>query len=133
MRGYTLFELLIALALLALLALMASSSVRASSPRLAVKLTSEQLLADVKRARLESGATNRPITIAFSEHSYSIPELNIERTLQSGVHTKLTGGDGKKIVLGPGFWLSDYRITVTKGVAFSTVSIDAVTRRATLE
>lgn len=132
-RGLTLFELLIALALISLMALMASGGMRNASPRLAVKLASEQLLADIKRARLEADASNTAVTMAVTENQYAISALAITRALPRGVAVEIAGGNDTDITIGPGYWLKGYDLTLSKGDAQSTIRIEPVTRRVTLQ
>lgn len=132
-RGLTLFELLIALALISLMALMATGGMRNASPRLAVKLASEQLLADIKRARLEADASSTPVTIAITENQYAISALSINRALPRGVAVEIASSNETDITIGPGYWLKGYDVMLSKGNAQSTIRIEPVTRRVTLQ
>ncbi|GJL95263.1 MAG: hypothetical protein DHS20C05_16680 [Hyphococcus sp.] len=132
-RGLTLFELLIVLALLGLMGLMAVSSVRASSPKLSVKTTAEQLLADLKRARIETESTGAPIDIVIEKEGYAIETLNVARTLPHGVNLSVANSTQSRLTIGPGYWLSGYEIEISKGDASAKLSIAPVTRRMSLQ
>lgn len=134
--GLTLFELLIALALISLMALLVSGGIGKSSPHFAVRLASEQMLADIKRARLEADASNAPVTIAISDAGYEIDALGLSRALPQGVVLVQPNGDkdaAEDIIIGPGHWIKAYEVTLAKGDARSTISIEPVTRRVALQ
>ncbi len=131
-RGLTLFELLIALALISLMAVMASGGIRSASPHLAVRLASEQLLADIKRARLEADAANTAVTITIADAGYAISAIAIDRDLPRGVAIDVADGNEAGIIIGPGYWLKGYEIALSKGNAHATIIIEPITRRITL-
>lgn len=136
-RGVTLFELLIALALVALLATIAIGGVRASSPHLHVKLTAEQLLADLKRAREEAVATGAPAHFTFYAGHYAVDTLDLERALPSGVRIVIDGvavdaNDPREISLDAGFAPRGHRIVIRKSTQEAEITIDPITRRTSL-
>lgn len=135
-RGLTLLELLIALALAALVAGLAAGGLRASSPQMHVKLTAEQLFADLKRARGEADITGAPVSIVFDGDGYGVEALRIERTVPAGVEISVDGG-GKsgshEIIFRPGFAARGRHIVIQKLERRSEIVIDPITRRISLK
>ena len=118
------------------MALLVSGGIGKSSPHLAVRLASEQMLADIKRARLEADASNAPVTITMADAGYEIDALGLSRALPRGVVLEQPGnadGANKDIIIGPGHWIKAYEVTLTKGDARSTISIEPVTRRVAVQ
>ena len=138
-KGLTLVELLVSLALLAALAAMAAGAMRASSPRLDVRGASERLIADIKRARLQTTVSqSEPVSIMFYADGYSITALGLERPLPHGVTVSITTGvEGREqtdeIILGPSSRLTPYHIDISKNGSRSVIAIDAITRRVSLQ
>lgn len=130
-QGVTLFELIIALVLIGLMALTVASGLRASSPHMAVKAAAGQLVADLKRARIEA-ETGENIAILFHEDGYDIASISIARKLPHGVRAIIEGGDGGAILMGEGFRFRPYHIQLIKGAARAGVRIDPVTRRISI-
>ena len=136
-RGVTLLELLIALALVALLASVAVGGVRASAPHLHVKLTSEPLLADLRRAREEADITGAPVRIVFTVGGYDVEALELERAVPAGVRIAIDGGvvdenDSREIAFQPGFAPRGYSIVVWKHERRAEITVDPITRRVSL-
>ena len=128
-RGVTLFELLIVLALISLSVVLAASGMRASSPRLAVTLATEQLEADLKRARVRAEATSTPVSVLLETSSYTIRELKIRKDLPRGVVLELEDGQSETITMGAGYWFNRHNIRLQKGSATSSIIIEPVTGR----
>lgn len=82
-QGLTLFELLVALSILSLSVLVSANAFRAFSPRIAVDQAAEQLVADLKRARLHARQTGERVAISPTETGYEISSLQLTRTLRN--------------------------------------------------
>lgn len=136
-RGVTLFELLIALALIALLTTAAVGGVRASSPHLHIKMASEQLLADLKRARGEAEITSKPVSVVFSNEQYDIEALNLQRIFPTGIQIAVNNNivkdsDTQEIIFKPGFKPSSHSVVIWKSERRAEIIIDPITHRVSL-
>lgn len=132
-KGVTLLELLMVLAILALMAAVTVNTVSTNSPRIAVKLASEQLLADLKRTRLEADARNTPLKLIFSQHGYLIEALSIDRVTPKGVSIEVLESQDPSVIIGPSFWLNGYSIALTKNGSRAVIVVEPVTRRMSVQ
>jgi prepilin-type N-terminal cleavage/methylation domain-containing protein len=130
-RGVTLFELLIVLALIALMTAIASANISGASTQRAITTAAHQMRADFIRARMHADATNSSINIHLSETGYSIPALNINRTLSRKMRVRHEGSD--VIMLGPGSWLRGYTIKLMQGSTSASITIAPLTRKIDVE
>lgn len=73
------------LSVLSLAALVTASAMNRTLPQRALDQAAEQLVTDLKRARLEAQSTGSPITIAFNQTDYRSEPAIIDRTLANAV------------------------------------------------
>jgi len=135
--GLTLLELLIALALVALIATMAAGGFGASFPQIHVRLASEQLVADLKRARVEAGILGVPVPVVFNEAGYGVEVLDLERVLPPGVRIAIDDAivkveEGRELFLYPGFAANGHRIVLWKAGRRAEITVDPITSRVML-
>ena len=76
--GFTLFEALIILAILATLAGLSATYLRADNSSRQLRLATDILVNDLRKARVEAHSRNTAVTVRFSRHSYTSPLLGIE-------------------------------------------------------
>lgn len=126
-KGVTLFELLIVLALIAIITTISGANIRGGSNQRMIMAAAQQMRADLIQARAEADAINAPIAIHLREFDYSIPDLNISRTLPRNMQIRY--GENNVIIIGPGSWLREYEILLTQGNADATIVIAPLTRR----
>lgn len=125
--GLTLLELLITLSILSLAAGVIVSAINTRSPRYAVHQTAEQLVADLKRARLEAQKTNEPVSVLFADTYYEISGSDLRRTPPNGVEIRLTGADEDAITFSTAFAHPGGKITIEKGKASAVVVVHPIT------
>ena len=135
--GLTLLELLVALALAALLASAAAGGLRASFPQLHVRLASEQLVADLKRARVEADILGAPVPVVFNEAGYGVEALDLERALPPGVRIAIDDAiveaeESRELFLHPGFAANGHRIVLWKSDRRAEIAVDPITGRVML-
>jgi type II secretion system protein H len=77
--GFTLLEMLVALAIGAMATGALAGLTRTVSPRLELTQAAEQIAADFTRARAEARRSGRAVEIRLSEDGYDIAVLDLER------------------------------------------------------
>lgn len=129
--GMTLVETLVALAVLSLATGVAAGAVGALSPRLAVERAADQLIVDLKRARLEAETTGAPINIDINAHGYGISALQIGRIHQSDLTVRWNDGNTDLFAFNPGFDQSGSDITISKGKYSAKIEIAPISGKIT--
>jgi prepilin-type N-terminal cleavage/methylation domain-containing protein len=124
-HGLTLIELLITLSILSLGALIAAGGINRALPQRAVDFAAEQLVSDLKRARLEAKKTGAPVTVSFSADGYAAPGL-FDRNFDNGVALQLDGNSGD-IVFDLNFASLGGAVTLGKGRRQAIVKVHAIT------
>lgn len=75
--GFTLFEMMVALAVGAVLAAGLAGLSRTMSPRVELRAAAERIAGDLERARLEARRTGAPVAVTLSEAGYVIEALEL--------------------------------------------------------
>ncbi len=75
--GFTLFEMIVALAIGAVFAASLAGLSRTMSPRVELRATAERVAGDLERARLEARRTGAPVRVSVSHDGYDIPALSL--------------------------------------------------------
>lgn len=88
--GFTLFEMLVALAVGAMFAASLAGLSRTISPRVELNAAAERIAGDFERARLEARRTGAPVTIALSADGYQIEALELSGDW-GGAEARLAG------------------------------------------
>lgn len=83
--GFTLLEALLTLSILSLGALISASVINARSPRLHVSQAADQLVADLKRARLYADTRAVVVNMRAENGGYAIERLDIHRRFRKGL------------------------------------------------
>lgn len=84
-HGLTLVELLVTLSVLSLGALIAVSSMNRALPQRALNHAAEQLVTDLKRARLHAQKHGVPVAVSFEEKRYASDSIRLSRILESNI------------------------------------------------
>lgn len=126
-KGFTLFELLVTLSILSFGALMAANAFRIYSPRIAVDQTAEQLVADLKRARLHARETGARVSATPTESGYRISQLNIRRNLRSDLDVRWNSEANGAVVFTPSFANLGGVIEIRKGRRRAVVRVHPIT------
>jgi len=129
--GLTLVETLIAVAILSLATGVAGGVIGALSPRLVVERAVDQLLVDLKRARLEAETAGTPVVLRIEPDGYVVNALKLERKFQSGISVHWENDELNAFAFNPGFAQLGSAITLTKGRYAAEVSIAPVSGRIT--
>ena len=129
--GFTLLEVLIAVAILALASLAAAAFLNMRAPRLAVERTADQLLVDLKRARLRVETTGAPATVEFAPKGYVIAAAEAVRALPRGVSVTWNGAQEGSFALSAGADLDApiVEIVVAKNGARARIEVTRLTGR----
>ena len=75
--GFTLFEMIVALAVSAVFVASLTGLSRTISPRVELRATAERVGGDLERARLEARRTGAQIEVKLSRRGYEIPALEL--------------------------------------------------------
>ena len=125
--GLTLLELLITLSILSLAAGVTVSAINARSPRYAVHQTAEQLVTDLKRARLEAQKTGKAVSVRFADNQYEVSAWELQRTPPHGVSIRLSGADQDVIAFSSVFAHLGGEVRIEKGNASAVVIVRPIT------
>jgi len=126
-RGFTLVELLFVLSIFSFATLIAASAINARSPRLVIDQTAEQLVTDLKRARLEAQASGDRITVTRSDMGYMISSLNLERRFRADLTIDWATNSVEGIVFADQFANPGGRIEITKNRRRAIILVHAIT------
>lgn len=128
-RGMTLFEALIAVAILALASGVAAGAIGALSPRLVVDRAADQLVVDLKRARLAAQTSGSSVTILATDDGYRVHGLDIDRRFPSGLANDWNAGGARSIDFVVGLGQQGAAVTLRKGRSEAVIKIAAVSGR----
>ncbi len=126
-RGFTLIELLIVLSIFSFTTLIAASAINARSPRLVIDQTAEQLVTDLKRARLEAQQSGERIAVARSDTGYMISSLNLDRRFRGDLTIDWATNAVEGIVFADQFANPGGRIEITKSRRRAVILVHAIT------
>lgn len=129
--GMTLVETLVALAILSLATGIAAGAVSALSPRLAVERAADQLIVDLKRARLEAETSGAPINIEIRADGYSIDALSVSQVYRSELQVLWDTPAADSFAFNPGFDQSGSKITITKGKYSAEITVAPISGKIT--
>ena len=124
-QGLTLIELLITLSILSLGALIAAGGRNRALPQRTVDFAAEQLVSDLKRARLEAQKSGAPVTVRFAQSGYAASGL-FDRDFGDGVTLQLDGDRGD-IVFDWNFASLGGAVMLKKGRRQAIVKVHAIT------
>ncbi len=125
--GLTLVELLLALSILSLGALISASAINARSPRLVVDQAAEQVVTDLKRARLHAQETGEKVSVAPHDNGYVISKLDLKRLLRSDLDVQWSSNSIEGIVFAERFANPGGRIEISKSGRKAIILIHAIT------
>ncbi len=125
--GLTLVELLLALSILSLGALISASAINARSPRLAIDQTAEQVVTDLKRARLHAQETGEKVSVTPLDDGYIVSELALTRLLRSDLDVKWMSNSIEGIIFAERFANPGGRIEISKNGHSAVIRIHAIT------
>jgi prepilin-type N-terminal cleavage/methylation domain-containing protein len=125
--GFTLIELLIVLSIFSFATLIAASAINARSPRLVIDQTAEQLVTDLKRARLEAQQSGERIAVARSDAGYMISSLNLDRRFRGDLTIDWATNSVEGIVFADQFANPGGRIEITKSRRRAVILVHAIT------
>lgn len=148
LRGFSLLELLLVLAIIATLTAIAAPRYQGSLSRYRADLAAHRIVADLTQARSSAKAASASRTVAFSiaDNTYHIPELPpldgdsgsysvalSERPYQAGLISANFGGDAEIVFNGWGLPDSGGTIILAVGTEQRTVTVDTETGRASIQ
>jgi len=126
-RGFTLVELLFVLSIFSFATLIAASAINARSPRLIIDQTAEQLVTDLKRARLEAQQSGERVAVARSDAGYMISNLNLNRRFRGDLAIDWATNSVEGIVFADQFANPGGRIEITKNQRRAVILVHAIT------
>jgi len=126
--GFTLVELLTALALLSLMAGLSASMLQRALPQISVDSARSTLENDLRRARLAARTQGTVITLTPSPQGYAIEALDLTRRLDKG--TVLIWPEDAPAFYPTGAAIGG-TITITKRHATRQVKVDPYTAKIT--
>lgn len=124
-HGVTLIELLITLSVLSLGALISASSINAALPQRAVHQTAEQLVTDLKRARLIAQKTSEAVSLSVSANGYAIDSIDLHRKFSNGVTFELNAAG--EIAFSHSFANLGGKITIRKSNRYAVILVQPIT------
>ena len=115
--GFTLFEMMVALAIGAVFTAGLAGLSRTISPRVELRATAERVAGDFERARLQARRTGAPVTIALTPTGYVIDALDLSGDWGEAVFTLVEsqGEDGVLIIPAEPFGAAPALITLRRG------------------
>ena len=130
-RGFTLAEMLVALAVASLGALLVAASINARSPRLLVNRAADELLVDLKRARLLSETSGDRVRLTATPDGYEATAAGIDRSLPRAITIEWNGARTAEIDFASGFDQSGMEIRISARKTEALISIAPVTGKIT--
>ena len=128
-RGFTLVEMLVALAILSIASLIAASAINAHSPRLMVDSAANALVIDLKRARLEAGMRGAPIEIQGAANGYRSSKIGLDQSFPRGVTALWNGKTAGILVISSGLRQKGGEVVIEKAGASARIDVEAFTGR----
>lgn len=125
----TLFEALVAVAILSLSAGVAAGAIGALSPRLIVDRAADQLMVDLKRARLAAQTSGEAVTIVADAGGYKADALNLDQRFRSGLEADWNGARAASLEMVVGLGQDGADITLRKGRRDALIRIAPVSGR----
>lgn len=122
-RGFTLLEVLVVLAIVSIISAVIAGGVIARAPQFAVEAAANDLLIDLKRARLAAEMSGESVEVSGLSNGYLIEALAIERSARRGVRYSWDGRDSATVTLGENIRQPGARIAISKGGARATIDI----------
>lgn len=127
--GLTLVELLLALSIMSLGVWVSAGAFKTLSPRIHVEQAAQQIINDLKSARLRAVETNELVNVIQTEQGYAIEALSLERSLRDDLEVtwdtaSLTGVSFSNNFANPGA-----RIEVRKQKRRAVILIHPITSR----
>ncbi len=126
-RGLTLVELLFVLSIFSFTTLIAASAINTRSPRLVIDQTAEQLVTDLKRARLEAQQSGERVAVMRSDAGYLISSLNLDRRFQRDLNIEWATNSVEGIVFADQFANPGGRIEIAKNRRRAVILVHAIT------
>ncbi|MGE0408702.1 MAG: Tfp pilus assembly protein FimT/FimU [Amphiplicatus sp.] len=126
-RGFTLVELLVALAVSALGALIVGAFISARTPRLLVDRTADELVVDLKRLRLVAETSGEPARLIATARGYSARAAGIDRTFPGAVSVEWNGAREGVIEMAAGLHQQGALIHIAVRGADAFVEITPIT------
>jgi|GEM_PF-6326713 len=126
-RGLTLVELLLMLSIMSLAILISASAINARSPRLAIDQAAEQLVTDLKRARLKAQESGERVAVTRSDAGYLISTLNLDRQFRNDLNIEWLANSVDGIVFAGQFANPGGRIEITKSGRRAIILVHAIT------
>lgn len=130
--GFTLFEMMVALAIGAVFAAGLAGLSRTISPRVELRAAAERIAGDFERARMEARRTGRPVTVRLESDGYVIDALALSGGW-GGARARLDGAEvnAASLTLAPGpFTAPPAALSLQRGALTATVEIGAASGRA---
>lgn len=120
--GFTLIEMLLVLSILASSTGIISYGVYHASRIAKLKLTSKQLLVDIKHARTSAIRKRENIDIHFEPGEYRISELNITRLIDEPIAVSFDA-EGQKLTFNSAGFTSGGTLTISSGTRSQSINI----------
>lgn len=130
--GFTLFEMMVALAIGAVVAAGLAGLSRTISPRVELRATVERVAGDFERARMEARRTGAEVTVAMDPGGYRIEALDLAGDW-GDASARLAGQpiDSRIVTLSPApFGTDPIELVLVQDGLGATVRIGAATGRA---
>lgn len=128
-RGATLLETLIAVAILSLASGVAAGAIGAMSPRLIVDRAADQLIVDLKRARLAGETSGEPVAIVADAGGYGVRALDLQRRFRAGLSGKWNGADAARFEFTVGLSQQGALIELSKGKCAAIIEVAPISGR----
>ncbi len=126
-RGYTLTEMLVAVAIIAFATLASASAMMAGSPERVVDRAADALVLDLKRLRLQAELNGAPVSLEGDAHGYAAPAFDLGRRFPETLSIAWNGEPEGAVLIGAGARGAGATITLTKSNARAVVRIAPAT------
>ncbi|MEQ8936433.1 MAG: prepilin-type N-terminal cleavage/methylation domain-containing protein [Amphiplicatus sp.] len=126
-RGYTLTEMLVAVAIIAFATLASASAMMARSSGRIVDRAADALVLDLKRLRLQAEMTGAPVSLQGNTHGYSAEASSLERRFPETLSMTWNGESQATVLVGADARGGGATITLTKSNSRAVVRVAAVT------
>ena len=132
-RGLTLFELLVALAVLSTATLGVSGMLNRVSPSFELRAIASALASDLKRTRAAALSSGEWRTVSFSDNAYAASDLGIKKTLSESVSISVQGNEQNRVSFFEDGSSTGAEIVISKRGAAYRVSVNAITGRVSVD
>jgi len=126
-RGYTLTEMLVAVAIIAFATLASASAMMARSSGRIVDRAADALVLDLKRLRLQAEMTGAPVSLQGDAHGYSAESASLERRFPETLSITWNGEPRATVLVGADARGKGATIAIIKADARAVVRIAPVT------